>query len=256
MSTLFKTKRNRCKHRQLGAATSIDFMLTFPLFATLLLFMIQMGLVLHAYTVINYSAYKAARSARVQILDGDHAFLAMQLPDFLEAAKSIPNGLKLVDGLLGGDFSGINAEAMQAVKASAMNQLVAISPARERYAYAAPGAGWDESSFRMYIDAAGEQYQSRTDPIIRKARYAYDESNTEVKFAFIDFKNLDLQDIEDLARIYDTIEKTPIHSLVDIPVTITVRYRYELQIPIGQVFFANDDNRSYGRWMEATVRLM
>lgn len=254
------------KRRQIGAATATDMMLTFPLFATMLLFMIQMALVLHAYTVIHYSAYKAARSARVHVLDSDHAFLGldfekMGLPGWTDIVLGLPNEAIILDGLIGGggsvsDF--LQDDVTKRLAAAAMNQLVTISPASSRYAVGGQGESWDETSVRDYVSAATENYgdQTRIEPLFRKARYAYSDLNTEVNFKFLDFNNPVLQEIEDVWRIFETVTNTPMHSQINIPVSVTVRYRYELQIPIGQVFFANDPARAYGRWMEATVKLM
>lgn len=256
------------KKRQLGAATAMDMMLTFPLFATTLLFMIQMALVLHAYTVINYSAYKAARSARVHVLDGDHAFLgldfeAMGMPSWADEVIGIPNAAIIMDGLIGGGGSTsdfFQDDVTKRLTAAAMNQLITISPASQNYldGRIATGDSYDEVSVRDFVTAATEIYgdQDRIGPLMRKAQYAYSDLNTIVKFKFLDFNNPVLQEIEDVWRIFDTVTNTPMHSQINVPVSVTVRYRYELQIPIGQVFFANDPDDPYGRWMEATVKLM
>jgi len=254
------------KKQQLGAATATDMMLTFPIFATMLLFIIQMALVLHAYTVIHYSAYKAARSARVHVLDGDHAFLgldfeSMGLTQYASIILGLPNAAIIADGLIGGGGATTNLvgpQINQRLTAAAMNQLVAISPASQKYAFGGLGDTWHEPSVREYVTAATTNYgdPDRIEPLMRKARYAYSDANTSVVFKFLDFNNPVLQEIEDVWRIFETVTNTPLHSQINIPVTVTVKYRYELQIPIGQWFFANDPTRSYGRWMEATVKLM
>ncbi len=248
------------KHKQYGAATSVDFMLTFPIFATLMLFIIQMALVLHAQTVVQYAAYKAARSARVQLLDGDHAFRAMDLPDVFDWVN---NGLSIAQ-ILEGEFldSGLfNGNARERVSAAAMNELVAISPASRRYANGAPGSSWDESTFTQYVDLAGSDYTDRTGPLLRKARYAYSDTNTEVDYSFFDITGFgaDVKSIykaADLVRVAKGLNGTPFHSLVDLPVSVTVRYRYELQIPIAQVAFWDRSKPRYSRVLEATVNLM
>jgi len=249
----------KSKKHQIGAATSIDMCLTFPLFVVLITFMVQMALVLHAYTVVHYAAYKGARAARVHVLDGDHAFLQLDLPYIVDIVASIGNGAIILDSMLGdGSVTDLlDDELRQRVRASAMNQLVSISPGSTAYAVNANGEAWHEPSVRQYLTAATEQYSDgRLEPLMRKANYAYSDLNTQVEFKFLDFKNPLLQEAEDVWRIYDTITSTPLHSQVDIPVTVTVKYRYELQIPIGQLFFANDPTRNYGRVMEATVKLM
>jgi len=244
--------------RQRGAATSVDIMLTFPLFAIMMLFLIQMGLVMHAYTVVHYSAYKAARSARVHVLDGDHAFLELDYPGWASAILNIPNGAILADSLLGdGSVTAVlDGDMQDRIEGAAMTQLVSISPAHPKYAAGGRGGAWHRQSVSDYLAAASAEYDGRTGPLMRKARYAYNESNTEVKFRFVDFRNPVLQEIEDAWRIYDLVTNTPLHSQIDVPVSVTVRFRYELQIPVGQVFFANDPDHRYGRWMEATVKLM
>ena len=252
------------RKKQIGAATAIDMVLTLPLFVAMMLFIIQMALVLHAYTVVQYSAYKAARSARVYVLDGDHAFLGLDLPEIIDAAISLPNAGIILDSLLGdGTITGLFSEVQERTNAAAMNQLVSISPATSSYNVGGQGDSYDEVSVRQYLEAASVDYPTdysinRVEPMMRKALYAYSDANTTVEFKFIDFDNPLLQESEDVWRIYETIRNTPLHSQVDIPITVTVRYRYELQIPIGQVFFANDTTRPsrYGRWMEATVKLM
>lgn len=248
----------RSRKRQSGAATSIDFMLTLPLFTVFMLFLLQMALVLHAYTVVQYSAYKAARSARVQVLDGDHAFLGLDLPGWADAIASLPNASIITAAMTGlGDFGNLLEESEKLAAAAAMQQLVSISPASSVYASGVPGESWDEATQRAYYVAAGAGFSpDRTEPLMRKARYAFSGANTQVEFSFIDFQNPVLQEAEDIWIIFEQLSNTPLHSQINIPVTVTVRYRYELQIPIGQAFFANDPNHSYGRWMEATVKLM
>lgn len=253
----------KSRKRQLGAATATDIILTFPLFAILMLFIIQMALVLHAYTVVHYSAYKAARSARVHVLDGDHAFLELDYPGWAEAILSIPNAAILADSLLGdGSVTAVlDGDLQERIDGAAMNQLISISPAHPGFANGTPGDSWDDTSIREYLAVASTEYDNRTDPLMRKARYAYSDANTSVKFRFINFRNPVLQEIEDAWRIYETVTNTPLHSQIDVPMSVTVRFRYELQIPVGQWFFANETSAngtwtSYSRWMEATVKLM
>jgi len=242
------------RYKQLGAATAMDFMLTFPLFAFLLLFFIQMALVLHAYTVIQYSAYVAARSARVQALDSDHAFRDLELGKLKTIFDNAPNVIKGIDLLTGKNLSGIQ-DNIERIHAAAMNQLVSISPASKVYATGNTGNNWNETSYSRYVAAVVKNYGSnRVAPIVRKARYAYDPENTKVKISFLpdQFKLGDLRDL----KVINAIKNTPLDSQINLPVFITVEYRYELQIPIGRTFFANDDQRPYGRWMTATVNLM
>jgi len=250
------------KYQQRGSATSVDFMLTFPIFAIIMLFIIQMALMLHAYTVVHYSAYKAARSARVQMLDGDHAFSGLEIPEIFDRARDAFSIAQVLEAQFLGDFSFLNKKVERYVKAAAMNQLVAISPARTQFLTEPTGDSWNESAFRHYVEAASANadYTGRVNPLVRKARYAFSESNTEVDVKFFDIsigRNWDsLKKIEDLIRIKNGLEGISPHSMVDLPVTVTVRYRYELQIPVGQVIFDDKKGRKYGRWMEATVTLM
>lgn len=250
------------KYQQRGSATSVDFMLAFPIFAIIMLFIIQMALMLHAYTVVHYSAYKAARSARVQMLDGDHAFRGLEFPEFFGKALDALSIAKVIEGQLLGDISFLNANAERHVKAAAMNQLVAISPARPKFLTEATGDSWNESAFRQYVEAASANsgHTDRVDPLVRKARYAFSEANTEVDIKFFDlglgFNLESIKKAEDLVRLKNALKGIPPHSLVDLPVTVTVKYRYELQIPVGQVIFDDKEGRKYGRWMEATVTLM
>lgn len=248
----------KSKKHQNGAATSMDMILTLPLFVIMLTFMVQMALVLHAFTVVQYSAYKAARSARVYVLDGDHAFLQLDLPYIVELAAGLTNGAIIADSIIGdGNITDLlNPEMRQRIRAAAMNQLVSISPGSPVYAVGSTGEAWHEPTVREYLTAASSEYQDRIEPLMRKASYAYSDVNTVVDFKFIDFQNPLLQEAEDVWRIFDTVTSTPLHSQIDVPVTVTVKYRYELQIPIGQLFFQNDPTRDYGRWMEATVKLM
>jgi len=220
--------------RQRGSATALDFMLTFPIFAFLMLFFMQMALVLHAYTVVQHAAYKAARAARVHVLDVDHAFLALNLNVVQQLITNAP-------------------------------MLVSISPASSDYATNNTGTNWNEESFRQYVTNITEGYGERTEPLIRKARYAYDPNNTIIELSLLPDFDISLNTASDVEVIYNLLrekwDKLRAGNLsqdgfVDWPVYVTVSYRYQLQIPIGNFWFENDPDRRYARWMTAKVRLL
>lgn len=251
----------------------MDMMLTFPIFAFLLLFFIQMALVLHAYTIIQYSAYTAARAARVQIFDGDHAFRDLDLGLITKLFAHAPNLIKIGGAVFDVEITGM-PEVRQRIHAAAMNQLVTISPASNVYATGNTGDNWDQATYTQFANAATDGYGSnRVSPLIRKAKYAYDPANTEVEISIPELSELirianspsvlnrsNILKLADTAKTYRNVAPyvatTPHYNVTNLPISVTVKYRYELQIPIGRTFFANDDERPYGRWMSATVNLM
>ena len=250
--------------QQRGSATAVDFMLTFPIFAFLMLFFMQMALVLHAYTVVQHAAYSAARSARVQVLDVDHAFLALDFHPLQQLLVNAPVGLRLGDALLGTNLTGFQT-SMEHIHAAAMNQLVPVSPASARYATNGMGDNWHEESFNNYVTKITEGYSERSAPLVRKARYAYDPANTVIELSLLPDFELSLNAATDVEVIYNALRdkwnefrsgNLPQDGFVDWPVYITLSYRYELQIPIGNYWFENDENRRFARWMTAKVRLL
>jgi len=260
-------KPTRCTwlKRQRGSATAVDFMLTFPIFAFLMLFFMQMALVLHAYTVVQHAAYSAARSARVQVLDVDHAFLALDFHPLQQLLVNAPVGLRLGDALLGTNLTGFQT-SMEHIHASAMNQLVSVSPARAVFATNGMGANWHEESFNRYVTKITEGYDDeRAGPLVRKARYAYDPANTLIELSLLPDLSLSLGALTDVEVIYNSLRdkwnqlragELPQDGFVDWPVYVTVSYRYQLQIPLGAYWFENDEQRRYARWMTAKVRLL
>ena len=259
-----KAKVSSGPQKQRGSATAVDFMLTFPIFAFLMLFFMQMALVLHAYTAVQHATYSAARAARVHVLDVDHAFLALDFNRPLQLAFNAPIGLRLGDALFGSNLTGFKT-SMEHIHASAMNELVAVSPASARYATNEPSAAWHEQTFTEYVTKITEGYGERTAPLVRKARYAFDRSNTKIELSLLPDLTLSLGTVSDVEIIYNSLRdkwnliragEIAGDSLVDWPVYLTVSYRYQLQIPLGNIWFENDTIRRYGRWMTSKVRLL
>ncbi len=136
-----------------GVAAAVDFTLTLPLFLTVVILAVQFAVMLNGAMIVHYSAFMAARSARVWI--GEAAW-------GLPLARRVPT---------------VTAEARSRAADAARFALIAASPADGEIA--SSGGRVPTRILREIARSGG--LPGRSDVLIRKARYAFDPRNVNVE---------------------------------------------------------------------------
>lgn len=147
---------------QRGSSVAIDFVLTLPIFLTLLLLIVQYALMSHTALLVHYAAYSAARSARVWMWDKQ---------DMRPWPRPVP-ALRTPDSL-----SNSSPEVQRRAETAARFALIAASPADvsiQRSPTQMP-----HSVLSSMAKASG--LEGREQALINKAEYAFDPSNTIVQ---------------------------------------------------------------------------
>lgn len=144
-----------------GSSVAIDFVLTLPIFLTLILLIVQYALMSHTALLVHYSAYNAARSARVWMWDKQDV---RPWPRLIPALRT-PSALK-----------NSSEEVQQRAETAARFALIAASPADVSIKRSA--AQIPNSVLRAMAKVGG--LADREAVLINKARYAFDPSNTVV----------------------------------------------------------------------------
>ena len=288
------------RHKQLGAANAVDMVLTVPLFVAAMLIVIQFALLCHAVLVVQYAAYSAARTARVSIWDSDLAFRDLNCADdrLCEVARLVSlsttaarfaGDLTNLDGLAENIGQGTIGGRDPVVTAAAMTRLIAISPASSKHRIGTPSenqAVWNQTAIEQYVSSLTNSFDgdgdddiriNRNQMILNKARYAFDDRNTQVTWEIFSVDSVTESfggafegDLLDTARtiagageeMNDWLSVIPYFNnnklrLPSLPIEVTVRYRFALQVPIGARLFNNDPDRAnpYARIITYTVRL-
>ncbi len=135
-----------------GVAAAVDFTLTLPLFLTVVILSVQFAVMLNGAMIVHYSAFMAARSARVWI--GEAAW-------GLPLARRVPT---------------VTREARSRAADAARFALIAASPADPQIA---SGGGRVPTRILREIARSGG-LPGRSDVLVRKARYAFDPRNVDV----------------------------------------------------------------------------
>jgi len=186
-----------------GSSVAVDFVLTLPIFLTLLLLIVQYALMSHTALLVHYAAYSAARSARVWMWDA---------PDMRLWPRPIP-GLR-------NPASRINPSPEVQIRAetAARFALIAASPADKSI---------QKSPIQMPVSvlnalAKTAGLDGREQVLMNKAAYAFDPANTRVEVR-------PAVSTENQPGIEFDL-KQPADAW---PVTATVSFRMALDMPIA-----------------------
>jgi len=147
---------------QRGSSVAIDFVLTLPIFLTLLLLIVQYALMSHTALLVHYAAYSAARSARVWMWDKQDMRPWPRPVPALRTPVSLRN---------------ISPEVQQRAETAARFALIAASPADvsiQRSPTRMP-----HSILSAMAKVSG--LDGRELALRNKAAYAFDPSNTIVE---------------------------------------------------------------------------
>ncbi|MFT7459835.1 MAG: hypothetical protein ACI909_002518 [Planctomycetota bacterium] len=148
-----------------GSATAIDFTITIPLYLFLLMVIVQLAILANGALIVHYSAYSAARSARVWMWDRD-TFLIPEI-----------KGIGLHTSLLRKNKS---REVVNRVERAARTALIPASPVNAELATG--GVNVPTSAIRQMAVSAG--MSGRAAPLLNKARYAFNPNNSVVRFDY------------------------------------------------------------------------
>ncbi len=147
---------------QRGSSVAVDFVLTLPIFLTLLLLIVQFALMAHTALLVHYAAYSAARSARVWMWDQvDVRPWPRTLPALRSPAARINH----------------HPEVQQRAETAARFALIAASPADPDIQN--KPAGIPRSILTAMANISG--LKGREQVLIAKAAYAFDPANSMVK---------------------------------------------------------------------------
>jgi hypothetical protein len=213
----------------LGAATAVDFALTFPVFLVILLLVIQLMILLNGALIVHYAAYTAARSARVWMWDADPWRSGAVLGTSAERLLRNP----IVQG-------NRSDEVRQRVERAARFALIAASPADERLA--SSPVDTPERIIHEMAQTAG--HVGRAVVLLRKARYAFDPQNSQVAFDYEQGANKP-ELVPDLLKTADAWA-----------ITATVSFRLHLAIPVARLLGSNRGDGTFYRSVTAKVTLL
>jgi hypothetical protein len=173
-ASLFRRMSRRVRWRSLhsdvrGAAAAVDFVLTLPFFLTVVLLSVQFAVLLNASMIVHYSAFAAARSARVWVVEStadNLNLLGDPIPDSTPFGDLNPFGTPFV-----------SQEARQRAEDAARFALIAASPADPEIR---SSGGTPPQGVLAQMAAAGD-LPDRSDALLQKARYAFDPRNSSVE---------------------------------------------------------------------------
>jgi len=248
------------RSQQTGMVSAVEMVLTIPFFAAAVLIIVQIAMIAHATLVVRYAAYSAARSARVHLVDSDHAFRELDCCDAITvaAAKAFALGgvNAVVTNMAGQDLGNWRNKAQKA----AMNTLVSISPGNKDVASkASPDSSlWDQQFMTRYYDAVtttnyNNSYQPRAQILLNKSRYAYDTNNSTITIETFSPSEITNSFSSPQAALGQANRVGDLYSfgkyvsqnsnlLTNVPVRATVEFRFPLQIPFAAPIFCNDRN--------------
>ena len=265
-----------------GTAGAVDLVLTTPIIIAIVLPVIQLSLLAHASLVVHHSAYSAARSARVWYWDRDTAFIG----GLGDVAGSRVNNF-YVQSILSTESQKL--EAMCHVKVAAKFALIAIAPASHPNVSQSdmpmrPNCGGAESNMRAILATLGNIPEDNVvrEPgpvriartaydggaaLIRKARYAFDDTNTIVivnplqlgdgveEILADDDPQLDSV-VVGIGNNIDLLQETFTASNAW-RVRAEVEFRYWLHIPFAAALLGElQPEGFYARWLKAEVILL
>jgi len=206
-----------------GTAAAVDFTLTFPVIWFFTACVVQFTFLANGAVIVHYAAYAAARSARVYSFEYDNAI----------SDHEKKSGYPMVN----------TSTLRKRVETAARFALIAASTSNTTYST----PPLPQSVVRAIASAAGDR--AREDPLMRKAAYAFDPSNSKIEFSRP-------------VPIGATCGLPP-GSGLDItapnacqPVTATVEFRLPLTIPGGQMIADECEDDVCYKLTRATVSLI
>ena len=274
-------------HRDVrGVFAIMDFTLVLPIFVMIIMLTLQLALMANASIMVHYAAYSAARAAKTQLVDFDHAFLDLDCCSVNVANKAlgIMGALSLLNG--GG------GEAAEKVYAAAAWPLVSLAPSSSAIQVNSIG-GQGQNSSKSSFDRLNDlgirallQKQAvssgRADLLMRKASYAFSDAYLHVDYGSPLFQAVSelwemqssspsmaqmagsLGQYANYAAIGVNIAKQlegseySITTITSLPVYAEVNFYFPLLVPWAGAFFeqANSMASNPGRWLSAKVELL
>ena len=235
-SYVFRTKGERLFSSkslvddQSGAASAVDFVMVIPFFMFIMCLFVQMAMIVNASLIVHYSAFSAARSARVHFCD--------------RSVAEYPRGY-----YLGCDRNRAQREAEKAAKFV----LIAASPVDSSVSSSG-------SPPQDILNWLSQQYLERSSPLVTQARFAFDARNVDVVVR-------PAQSDNPLIRLQHEFERVPptfnLNELADEklrnnwPVTVSVRYSKHLGVPIVGPFLSDERRgNEHFKTIEAKITLL
>jgi len=217
---------------QRGSANAADFVLIIPFFMFMMCLFVQMAMIVNASLIVHYSAYSAARTARVHFCN-----------------RSV---IKYPLGYITCDASRAENEAVRAAR----YVLIAASPVDESI----QSNGNPPSDSLQWI---ANQYLERESPILIQARYAFDSRNVKVDVEPAVSSDPAIQAQYLLERAATFNSATNLGAATDRkllnawPVTVKVEYVKHLGVPLVGPFLSDvRRGNDHFRTIEAEITLL
>lgn len=215
---------------QSGAAAAVDFVLTIPIFTVVVMLIIQFALIAHAALIVHYSAYSAARSARVWLWDIDPYRVAG-----IPMTKAYKNPLLIKQ----------NQKIFQPkIEQAARYALISAAPANGRVPCRGNCTSIPEKWLHQIAQTPG--LSSSSDVFLRKARYAYDSGNSDINVLYGG----------ELLKKYPNYINDYQQFSEAWPVGARVTFKYHLHLPVAGPVFGVMDNGFYYKEISAEVVLL
>lgn len=261
-----------------GAASVFDFALTIPIFITVVFVLTQLALMANASLIIHFSAYSAARAAKTQLLDMDHAFWELDCCALDTLIAPLAGAAALADQLFEPSTTW-REETDKKVRTAAAFQLISLAPSKRSIAPDRESSvNFDQIGMSAYLATLVNEDSKRTNVLLHKAQYAFDERFTLVNYGSSAADILEkiiqggqIPTAEDYGELLEEalvaweLAKTmsePAHALATIttvPVYAEVSFRFPLLVPFASSIFNQSDLNALpgqkGIWLSARVDL-
>lgn len=241
--TITHRRWRRLHADETGAAGALDIAITLPIFCYIVIWIVQFGILANDSLVVHYSAYTAARSARV-----------MWHPLFCPILNpsELPGGYPPVNSM----FETL--PCADRINNAARFPLIAIAPVN-------PNIPCNEcknaptKAITSMLKAAGfkgDKLQYREDILFQKAQYAFDKDNAKVKIS------IPITALKKAILEYKASKGIPFGNKLGAdftppPVTASVNFRVHLMLPVGRLYgIARTDGPTYYRNAHAEVSLL
>lgn len=218
--------RLREVHRcEAGGVQSLSFVLTLPLFLTIVMFIAQIGLLMVGNITVNTAAFAAARSAAVWV----PAYVSELEPENRLPGITAGTNLRIdsTNARTSPKYSKIfDAATLACVPIAPSREIPGIDPSGLN------GAPADDALVRLYAALAPQSQSSSVMPQRLRRKLAYSVQNTWVDMTYED-KNSGFGPNSDIGPTYNpfghpTIEYVPSEVGWQDPVTIDVWHRFAL----------------------------
>jgi len=206
-----------------GTAAAVDFTLTFPVLWFFTACVVQFTFLANGAVIVHYAAYTAARSARVYSFEYDN--------DVVDHEKLI-------------GYPYVRSSSLRdRVEGAARFALIAASTSNTTYS----SPPLPRPVIRAIVSAAGDP--AREGPLMRKAAYAFDPSNSKIEYSLPDPTGATCGIPPGLGL--DTTAPNACN-----PVTATVEFRLPVTIPGGQMIADECEGGVCYKMTRATVSLI